>query len=116
MPDRRLIAVDFDKTITTGEGEPYWVDPYDEEPDQEMIELVNDLYKAGHIIHIWTARREDARDVTSYWLDEWDVMHHALVMQKHSPDLFIDDKAIHRDQALRLESDDIEQLLSKRGY
>lgn len=92
---RRLIAVDFDHTLTTGAGPRYWEDPFDEEADTGMVDLVNDLYKRGHIIHVWTARREEVRAETQMWLDRWDVMHHALVMEKHSPDLFVDDKAIN---------------------
>jgi len=33
----QTISVDFDSTITTGEGDPWWVDSLDEEPRWDMI-------------------------------------------------------------------------------
>jgi len=105
------ICVDFDSTLTTGEGEPWWVDPFDEQPRSEMIELVNDCYNRGHVILIWTARREEVRAETAYWLDEWNVRYHALVMEKTSPALFIDDKALHRDEALDRGVNGIEEFV-----
>jgi len=107
--ERRLIAIDFDNTLTTGEGARYWEDPFDEEADTEMVELTNDLYKRGHIIHVWTARREEVRPETQMWLDRWDVMHHALVMEKHSPDAFIDDRALNEGAAKQMTVESIEE-------
>jgi len=107
---RRLIAVDFDNTLTTGAGPRYWEDPFDEEADTEMVELVNDLYKRGHIIHVWTARREEVRAETQMWLDRWDVMHHALVMEKHSPDAFIDDRGMNEVLARKIGSSGVEEF------
>lgn len=98
------ISVDFDSTITTGEGDPWWVDPLDEEPREEMIELVNDLYKQNHTIIIYTARREEVREETEYFLDKWNVMYHALDMEKPGYDLLIDDRAISDEKALDLEA------------
>jgi len=94
------ISVDFDSTITTGEGNPWWVDPLDEEPREEMIELVNDLYKQNHTIIIYTARREEVREETEYFLNKWDVMYHALRMEKPGYDLMIDDRAVSDQAAL----------------
>jgi len=31
--DKKRIFVDFDKTLTTGEGPPFWADDEHEEPD-----------------------------------------------------------------------------------
>lgn len=105
------ICVDFDSTLTTGEGRPWWEDPLDEHPREEMVDLVNGLYERGHVILVWTARHEDVRDETEYFLDTWDVYHHALVMEKTSPALFIDDKALHRDVALDAGVDGIEDFV-----
>jgi hypothetical protein len=106
-----LIAIDFDKTLTTGAGDPWWEDPLDEEPDERMVELVNGLYERGHYIHVWTARREEVREETTYFLDEWDVKYHALVMEKHSPALFIDDKALNAERALDASVGEIESMV-----
>lgn len=101
------IYVDFDSTLTVGEGDPWWVDRLDEEPREEMIEVVNDLYKQGHTIIIYTARREEVRDETKYFLKKWNVMHHALVMEKPGYAMLIDDKAISDEKALELGADGI---------
>lgn len=101
------IFVDFDSTLTTSEGNPWWVDRLDEEPREEMIEVVNDLYKQGHTVIIYTARREEVRDETEYFLQKWGVMHHALVMDKPGYKLLIDDRAISDEKALELGADGI---------
>jgi len=107
----QTINVDFDSTLTTGEGDPWWVDPLDEEPREEMIELVNDLYKQNHTIIIYTARREEVREETEYFLDKWDVMYHALDMEKPGYDLLIDDRAISDEKALDLEAHGIRERI-----
>lgn len=108
--ERHLIAVDFDNTLTTGDGARWWTNPFDEDPDEATIELVNDLYKRGNIIHVWTARREEVRPETQMWLDRWGVMHHALVMEKHSADLFIDDRALNVETARTMLPEDVEAM------
>jgi len=50
------IAVDFDKTITTGEGEPYWKEDSSEKPNKDLIRYINEQYKKGATIIVWTAR------------------------------------------------------------
>lgn len=107
----QTISVDFDSTLTTGAGEPWWVDSLDEEPRDEMIELVNDLYKQNHTIIIYTARREEVREETEYFLDKWDVMYHSLDMEKPGYDLLIDDRAISDEKALDLEAHGIRERI-----
>jgi len=105
------IFADFDSTITTGEGDPWWVDNLNEEPDWDMIEVVNDLYKINHTIIIYTARREEVREETEYFLNKWGVMHHALRMEKPGFDLLIDDRAMSDKTALEMEAHDINEYL-----
>jgi len=105
------IFVDFDSTLTTGAGEPWWVDNLDEEPREEMIGLVNDLYKQNHTIIIYTARREEVRKETKYFLKKWGVMYHGLVMEKPGYDLLIDDRAIKDSTALDLGADAVRSLI-----
>jgi len=105
----KTVMVDFDGTITKGESPPHWEAPLEENPNEQMIELVNNLYKAGHTIIIYTARQERMRDETQYFLDKWDVMHHALRMEKPGYDLLIDDRAVS-DQAA-LDGYGVEELL-----
>jgi len=103
------IAVDFDSTLTTGEGEPWWDEPLDEQPNEEMIQLTNDLYHRGHTIIIYTARLEDVRRETRYFLDKWGVKYHALEMEKLGYAALIDDRAIHPEDALYWDVNGIEE-------
>ena len=103
----KLIFVDFDKTLSTGEGEPHWVDPLDDEPREDMIELVNNLFKKGCTIVVYTARDEDYREETEYFLKKWDLMYHALRMEKPGFDLLIDNRAMSHMDALDKNADEI---------
>jgi len=94
------IFVDFDNTLTSGDGQPWWVDSFDEHPNEEMIELVNTLFHQNHPIIVYTARTEEVRDETAYYLDKWGVRYHALRMEKPSYRLLIDDRAISDTTAL----------------
>jgi histidinol phosphatase-like enzyme len=96
----KTVYVDFDGTLTTGESPPHWEEPLEENPNWKIIELVNNLYKAGHTIIIYTARQEEIRDETEYFLKKWDVMYHALRMEKPGYDLLIDDRAVSDQAAL----------------
>jgi len=107
------IFVDYDNTLTTGEGEPYWIDALDDNPRWEMIELVNDLYKKNHTIIIYTARRRDVRDETEFYLKKWGVMHHGLVMEKPGFDFLIDDRAISDESALEMTANQITEYINE---
>jgi len=99
--------IDYDGTLTTNDGEPYWVDPLDDYPRWDMIELVNELYNEGETIIIYTARREEAREETEYYLSKWGVKYHALRMEKPGFDLLIDDRAISDEEALERGAEDL---------
>lgn len=104
------LFVDFDKTLTTGAGDRWWVDPFDETPNESMIELVNELYRREHTVVIYTARRERVRPETTMWLDRWNVHYHALVMEKPGYDLLIDDRVMQPGDALEAGADAIENV------
>lgn len=105
------IFVDFDSTLTTGEGDPWWVDEFDETPRWDMIELVNDLYKQNHTIIIYTARTEEVREETQYFLNQWGVRHHALRMGKPGYDLLIDDRALSDDAVLEMDAHGVRKYI-----
>jgi hypothetical protein len=90
----KLFAVDLDRTLTK---ESCWTldQCLKAEPRKDVVELVNTLYRSGHIIIIWTARREFLRPVTEYWLKTNNVFYHAVQMGKMGADAYIDDKAIN---------------------
>lgn len=91
-----LIMVDIDGTLTKGENKHWEQEPV---PDKEMIETVNNLYKKGNHIIIWTARSWDSVRKTVAWLEKHGVWYHGIRMNKGGADLYIDDKTITPGQA-----------------
>lgn len=89
----KRIAVDFDKTLTTGEGTPWWEDDYEEFPDEEMIEWVNKRYTENHTIIIWTARPWKVSHQVASFLEKHEVRYHGIRCNKGSADVYVDDKA-----------------------
>lgn len=105
------IAVDFDSTLTDGSGDPWWVDPLDESPNEQMVQLTNDLYHRNFPIIIFTARTEDVREETKYYLRKWGVKYHGLVMNKLGFAALIDDKAVHVEDALYWGTEGMEEFI-----
>ncbi len=68
------------------------------EPFAHVIARVNDLFKAGHQIILYTARGSttgiDWRPVTEKQLTAWGVLYHRLVLGKPTADIYVDDKAV----------------------
>jgi CMP-N,N'-diacetyllegionaminic acid synthase len=90
-----VIYVDIDNTITETIGTDY----NNARPIFEKIEIINNLFDAGHHIVYWTARgslsKVDYTDLTSKQLKEWGAKHHELLLGKPAYDLFIDDKNLN---------------------
>ena len=90
-PANKLIAVDLDGTLCSGkfwESEP--------EPILKMIDYINELYKKGAHIIIWTARFPKDYEKTLNWLNKHNVMFHGISMRvKIGADVYIDDKSIN---------------------
>jgi len=99
-PANKLIAVDLDGTLSTGEfwgvgGEP------EPEPIQKMIDYINKLYLKGAHIIIYTARNQDMYRLTQAWLIKHSVRFHGIAMQhKLGADLYIEDKALNVEDIL----------------
>ncbi|UPW02049.1 hypothetical protein M0R88_08130 [Halorussus gelatinilyticus] len=90
MPDHERIAVDFDKTLT--EGERSYIHEEPEDPDEEMVQWVNEQYAEDNTIIIWTARPWEAAQDTVARLTEWGVDWHGIRMEKGNADMYVDDK------------------------
>ena len=91
-PREKLIAIDLDGTLCTGEfwgeGEP--------EPIQWMIDLVWKWYKGGAHVIIYTARMPVYFQATQAWLIKHDVPYHGIAMRfKPGADVYIDDKSLN---------------------
>lgn len=89
---RRRIAVDVDGTVTA--DHPEWWNGDFGEPHTEAIEWVNQQYINGHTIMLYTARPESVRHETAAWLRDNGVRYHALVMEKLSAAMYVDNRAV----------------------
>jgi|Deesub1362B_J571_1020462.scaffolds.fasta_scaffold04738_3 uncharacterized HAD superfamily protein len=88
---KKVIAVDLDGVLCEEGG---WdvKDFLEREPIIENIEKVNKLFDQGHIIVIYTARREEDRYWTEAWLKEHGVKYDFLVLEKLRFDYYVDEK------------------------
>jgi hypothetical protein len=72
-----------------------------------MVDMINEMYEAGHEIIFWTSRGMSSlggnctkiegklRPITEKQLSDWGVKYHELWMCKPHYDLLIDDKTVH---------------------
>ena len=86
---------DLDGTLCSHEEDYAQAKPF-----EKRIDIVNNLYRDGHIIVIDTARGSttgiDWFDITESQLKRWGVSYHTLrVGSKIGADVYIDDKAIN---------------------
>ena len=90
-PANKMIAVDLDGTLCEGK---FWVE--EPTPIQHRIDFVNDLYRKGAHIVIYTARFPKDFEMTDAWLAKFGVLFHGIAMRtKIGADVYIDDKAIN---------------------
>lgn len=87
-----MISIDFDKTLTDSD-EDEWLPAFERKPDKEMIAAVNEAYKSGNRIIIWTARQWNEAPQIAGWLTAHEVMYHGLRCGKGGSDEYVDDKA-----------------------
>ena len=48
----------------------------------DALKTLNNWYNEGHVITFWTARTEEHRAVTEYWLSKNGFKYHGLLMGK----------------------------------
>lgn len=97
----KLIAVDFDKTLTEPPPEKsIWRPAHEQEPDKDMIQAVIEAYHDGHIINVWTARKWPEASQIHGWLTIHEVPYHGLRCDKGAADLYIDDRTITPEEFL----------------
>jgi len=90
-PANKLIAVDLDGTLCEGK---FW--ETEPTPIKEHIEAVNNLYKKGGHIIIYTSRFPKDYELTLNWLIKYGVLFHGISMRvKIGADVYIDDKALN---------------------
>lgn len=76
------------------------------EPNREMIRAINFLHGQGHRIVLFTARGsktgQDWQGVTRRQMADWGVSYHELLFGKPAADYYVDDRAMHLQDALTL--------------
>lgn len=84
---------------------------HESQPIEDAVKAVNNLYKKGEYIIIFTARMmgrcqgnqskvyEEIYELTKNQLKEWGVNHHELILAKPEYDILIDDKSLNFDQS-----------------
>lgn len=87
-----IVAVDFDGTLTTGEGPPYWQEDNKEFVDEDVAEYIRDEYKKGNSIIIWTARPWSQANNIAAHLTEWEIPYHGIRCEKGGAQIYVDDK------------------------
>ena len=93
-PNDKLIAVDLDGTLCLGE---FWGEG-SPSPLLDKIEYINNLYRKGRHIIIYTARSTEFFTVTYAWLvKHWVKFHWIAMQQKPWADLYICDKSLNID-------------------
>lgn len=106
MTERKRIAVDVDGTLTKGE-KAYWREMC--EPNHEMIAKVNELYKDGHTIIVWTARPWAHAEQLKGFLERYGIRHHGIMMGKGSADQYIDDRAVRPENCIDADGRDTDE-------
>ena len=105
--NQKRIAVDLDGTLTLkGRFPEIWhitpmelLNAYDKvKPDLEMIKIVNNLYKKGYIIYIFTSRSNLFQKHIKQWLKRYKVKYHYFITDKPFYDILIDDKAVRPEE------------------
>jgi hydroxymethylpyrimidine pyrophosphatase-like HAD family hydrolase len=71
-------------------------------PKQDIINVVNSAYDAGHTIIIYTARSWPEYEMTKKQLTDNNVKYHLLMCGKVVYDVWIDDRALNIDNIDKL--------------
>ena len=91
MENKKLIAVDFDGTLTNGNVK--WWKGENPIPNKIVIEWVDKEYMKGNIIIIHTARPWKVAQETISWLIKNEIRFHGVMFGKLSADIYLDDKS-----------------------
>ena len=102
------IVVDIDDTISFTHNRDF----ENSDPNQAVIDRINELYGDGWKIILFTARggkscstleekEKKYRGVTEKWLEEHNVKYHTLMFGKPNADYYVDDKNISIEEFVR---------------
>ncbi len=83
MDPKRIFIIDIDGTVCEHIGNDEGTARMQEAlPFEDSISRINHLYKEGHYICFFTARREEHREVTETWLRSHGIMYHQVIFNK----------------------------------
>lgn len=103
LPSPRTFVFDIDGVVATLVPN---LDYALAEPNLEIIRAINYLHSQGHHIVLFTARGsktgQDWQAVTRGQMSDWGVNYHELLFGKPAADYYIDDKALHPQEAIAL--------------
>ncbi len=83
------IFIDIDGVLT---NETKGFDYENRTPNYQNIGKVNELYRQGHTITLYTSRYLIDKDKTEIWMKKYNVKYHTVIFNKPKYDIFIDDK------------------------
>jgi uncharacterized HAD superfamily protein len=63
-------------------------------PNKKMIKLINQLYREGNIVFIFTSRHLEHKKTTEYWLKKNKIKYYYAIYDKPYYDRIYDDKAL----------------------
>jgi len=99
MGEGKLLAVDFDKTLTDP-NQDEWGPAFEQEPNEEIVEATKEAYFDGKKVVIWTARQWPEAPQIAGWLTAHEVPYHGLRCGKGGADKYVDDKTVTPDEFL----------------
>ena len=92
-----VYCFDIDGTLCNQVSEDY----LRAKPMPERIDKVNELYRAGHTIKLFTSRGSvsgmDWEQQTRSQLESWGLLFHELILGKPHADVYVDDKSVNPD-------------------
>jgi len=91
----KVVAVDLDGTLCLEPENfnPYNPDYRNRKPFKQTILKINELYKEGWFVIIYTSRYKEDLFETRAWLNENHVKYHHIELGKLRADLYIDQLA-----------------------
>lgn len=99
---KKTYCIDIDGTICSNTYGKYNL----AKPDKHFIGIINALFQKGHKIIFYTSRGYttgiDWAKTTKEQLKRWGVKYHQLIFGKPEADFYIDDRAIHSDDFLKV--------------
>jgi CMP-N,N'-diacetyllegionaminic acid synthase len=87
-----IYCIDIDGVIAFTNGTDY----KNSKPNQDVVDYINELYRKGHTIKIFTARGSrsgiDWQEFTKNQLNGWGLRYHQIIFGKPHADYFVDDR------------------------